>query len=413
MILVLAALACLQEKPPEEAPPFQVFYRDGLRFKSGDGAYEGYLNGHFRIQGRTIFGRPDDGTAPLRTVPDTIWMREARLETGGTLYKELAYRFQLEFASGTTNQSTGAAPSGVTTLMQDGWVEWRKSPAFNVRLGQFKVPCSAEDFDSSWIQEFVERSPMNRLVPGREAGIEVHGRLWEDRLAYFAMLSQGQGYLKDKGRGVVDADDEKEAALLLQAYPFDHLRLSLGGTIGGVDDLAASGFDLITTELSALYLDPTSGTFDGRRTRLSAGLAAWAGPVGLRAEVLYREDELDGSPEDDLETLGWFASGSVLLSGEDKNPTKRFVPAGDRGALELSARYSRVDSRNAFKAGIALPAGNSEEVSAITVGLTWWYGKNLRVTLQATHERFEDPLQFDNREEDSLTGILARIQLEF
>ena len=89
------------------------------------------------------------------------------------------------------------------------------------------------------------------------------------------------------------------------------------------------------------------------------------------------------------------------------------VPAREWGALELAARYSRIEVRNAFEAGIAARAGNSEEASAVTVGLTWWYGKFLRVTLQATHERFEDPLQFDNREEDSLTGLIARVQLEF
>jgi len=415
MITLLALLACLQDKPPEESP-LEVFYKDGLRFKTRDGVFEGYLTGYLRLHGRTVFDRPDDTDDPLRTVPDTVWMREARLETGGTLYKEWAWRFQLELDSGTYNQSTGAAPSGVTTLLQDGWVEWRKYPFLNVRLGQFKIPCSAEDYDSTRVMEFAERSPMNRLVPGREAGLEVHGRLLDDRLAYLAAVCHGQGYLKDKGRGVVDADDEKEATLLLHAYPLENVRLSLGGSIGDVDDLAASNFDLITTELSVLYLDSTAAaplTFDGLRKRADAAVSAWYGPAAIRAEVLYREDELEGSSEDDLETLGWFVTGSFLITGEDKNPFKRVAPAADWGALEIAARYARVDVRNAFDAGIAAAAGNSEEVSSITVGLTWWYGKFLRVTLQATHERFEDPLQFDNREEDSLTGLVARLQLDF
>jgi phosphate-selective porin OprO/OprP len=412
MIPLLALLACLQDKPSEETP-LDVFYKDGLRFKTRDGTFEGYLNGYLRIHGRTIFDRPDDGTAPLRTVPDTIWMREARLETGGTFNKKWAYRFQLEFDSGAYNQSTGAAPSGVTTLLQDGWVEWRADRAFNVRLGQFQIPCSAEEYDSTRAQRFAERSPMNRLVPGREMGLEVHGGLLENRLTYLAAVCHGQGYLKDKGRGTVDGDDEKEAAFLLHAFPLDNVRLSLGGSIGGVDDTPASNFDLISYGLTVLYLDSTAGTFDGLRKRGSAAVTAWSGPAGLRAEILYREDGLKDSPEDDLESLGWTVSGSLLLTGEDHDPFKRVVPGRDWGALELAVRYARVDVRNAFDAGIAAPAGNSEKVSETTVALTWWHGEHLRVTLQATHEEFEDPLRFDNREEDSLIGLVARVQLNF
>lgn len=128
-------------------------------------------------------------------------------------------------------------------------------------------------------------------------------------------------------------------------------------------------------------------------------------PAEPPLEVFYREDA--------LETLGWFVSGSVLVTGEDKHPFKRVSPARDWGALELAARYARVDARNAFRAGIAAADGNSPKASEVTVGLTWWHGKFLRVTLQATHERFEDPLRFEHREEDSLTGLVARVQLEF
>ena len=234
-LLVVLAI-CLQDRPPGETP-LDVFYEDGLRFRTRDGVFEGYLNGYLRIHGRAIFDRPDDHTPPLRTVPDSVCMREARLETGGTVEGQWAYRFQLEFDSGTYNQSTGAAPSGVTALLQDAWVEWRADRAFNVRLGQFKVPCSAEDYDSTRVQGFVERSPLNRLVPGREIGLEFHGRLLEDRIAWLAALTQGQGYLKDKGRGVADANDEKEASFLLHAYPLENVRLNLGGSIGDVDDL--------------------------------------------------------------------------------------------------------------------------------------------------------------------------------
>ena len=39
--------------------------------------------------------------------------------------------------------------------------------------------------------------------------------------------------------------------------------------------------------------------------------------------------------------------------------------------------------------------------------------REVRLLDVSSSEQFEDPLRFDNREEDSLTGLVARVQLEF
>jgi phosphate-selective porin len=86
--------------------------------------------------------------------------------------------------------------------------------------------------------------------------------------------------------------------------------------------------------------------------------------------------------------------------------------ANDWGALELGARLCRVRVPNAFEAGLA-GAGDSEGVTAYTVAATWWIGRHLRLSVDLIREVYDDPLRFDGRTDRSLTGLLARAQLEF
>lgn len=416
---MLAACLCLLAAQDPAGSGLEVTYGNGVEFRTKDGLFEGYLSGRLRLQGRAVLDRPDDDAPPLRSVPDSIFIRQARLETGGTFRKEWGYRLQFDWATGTFDPSTGETPSSGSTRLRDAWVEWKRYPEFTVRLGQFYVPGSPEDMVPSRYFEFIERSAMNRLAPGREVGLEVYGHLFDERLGYYLMVSQGQAFLNDQGRSVADFNDEKELAGLVYARPHPNVRLALGGTITNVDDFPASGaeegeFDLVTTELSVLWLDATGGVFDGRRWRLDASLLAWAGPFVLRAEVLRRRDELqDGGPEDAITATGGFVAASILLTGDEKTPDRPVATGGASGALEVGARLARVRLENVFDAGVASPAGNAERVTAVTVDAGWWVAKNLRLQVEAVHERYGDRLDFDTRREDSLTGFLARIQLEF
>jgi phosphate-selective porin len=407
MGLLLALLPCLQDPLP-----VRVRYGDRLEFSTEDGTFEGYLSGFVRVHGRTIFDRPDDRTPPLRTIPDSVFLRQARLETGGLYEGRWAYRVQVDFRTNPPGQSDGTLADSTGALLRDGWLEWRASPAFTLRVGQYFAPCTGEEMTSSRFLELADRSPLVRLMPGRELGVEAYGSLFEEALHYFVMVSNGGALVNDQGRSVSDANDEKELSGLVFVRPLAGLRLGLGGSISDQDGVDGSDFDLTTPELSVLWLNSTAGTFDGRRSRIDLSLLAYRGPVSLRGEVLWRRDDLEGSPEGELESGGWFATGSWFLTGETKTPDERVTPANDWGALELGARLCRVRVPNAFEAGLA-GAGDSEGVTAYTVAATWWIGRHLRLSVDLIREVYDDPLRFDGRTDRSLTGLLARAQLEF
>lgn len=423
MLQVLAALLLTQASPGQDVKsgefPVDAFFKDNLKFRTKDGEYDGYLGGFVRVHARTIFDRPDDDTPPRRTLPDTLFLRQARFDHGATLYRDWGYRIVFDLSTGNFDQSNGDDPSGNKVAVRDAWVEWKRFREFTLRLGQFFVPCSPEDFAGARYLEFVDRSPMNRIASGRDLGIEAYGSLFDDRLSYFIMAAHGGALLQDTGRGNADTNDEKELAGALLVRPIPEVRLGLGGTISNVDDLPVSNlltldFDLVTTGLSVLYLDSTTGTFDGRRWRADASLLAAWGPASLKAEVLLRKDELaPGLGAEAVRTRGWYVAATTYLTGEEKKPDTRVTPLHDWGALELSARVGQLRALNAFESGIAPAAGNAEAATAYSMAATWWHGRFLRVTVEGIREVFSDPLQLDAETRRALTGLLMRVQLDF
>jgi hypothetical protein len=260
--------------------------------------------------------------------------------------------------------------------------------------------------------EFAERSPLNRLAPGREQGLQVSGLLPGDVFSYYVMLSNGGGLVNEDGRSIPDANDEKELSGIVFADPLRQLRLGLGGSIGDVDRAPAADFDQTTPELSVLWFDPTAGTFDGLRRRLTATARFNHGPFLLRGEALWRDDEIDGAPEDRLEARAAYATASCLLTGEDKRPEQRVTPDRDWGALELAVRVCRVVFPNAEDAGLASP-GDARRLTTFTLAATWWLGRFFRLSVDTVHERYAGGIDVDGRREESLTGFLMRAQVDF
>jgi phosphate-selective porin len=337
----------------QDAVPLRVWHDDGLRFRAEDGSFEGYLTGFVRVHGRTIFDRPDDETAPLRTVPDSIFVRQGRFDLGGVYQRTWAFRVTADFATGTYDQDEGTGPTSTGVLLRDAWLEWRHSPAVALRAGQFFVPLSAEEVDPARWLEFAERAPGNRLAPGRALGLGAAGDLFEGILRYHAMLYQGNDLLQDQGRSRADENDEKGTSLLVYAWPLPFLRLGAGASVADVDDVPADGFDLVSTELSVLYLDSTGGTFDVLRRRAEARILFLAGPPSLTAEFLWREDD----PRDaaDLESWGDYVQGTSLQTGEQLD--YRAAGAGTltarlrrAGAMYVAARMAttRPTMKNGF-----------------------------------------------------------------
>jgi phosphate-selective porin OprO/OprP len=419
MIRLLLALAAAQEPAPapqeSKDPVLTATFKDGIRIKSSDGEFDMLVGGYLGYHYRAFAHRPEDD---VRTSPDSFFLRQARAELSGMIYRDFDYRLVLDFA-------TNAVPASGT--LQDGYVGWKYWPWLSLRLGQFKEPFGQEQTAPDRVLEFNERSDIDRLTPQRDIGAMVYGKVEEGLLSYELGVFNGQG------RAVMDATDDKEVAARLRSLPFaleddgflfKRLRVGVAGTAGTTTKATFNGLDFTSTDLNILFLDSTAGQIDGPRLRLGAELTWNCGPFGLRTEVVQRTDTVDlgARREEKLRHRGGNLALAWIVTGEDKLIETRLVPTdpfnprtGGWGAVELALRADRLAiDDDIFSLGIANPAGQSDEVTTFVAGVNWRLTRNIRVSPNLVWEKYDDVILFaDGHGRDSLYGGILRFQVEF
>jgi phosphate-selective porin OprO and OprP len=396
MSLGLTLALALAGQQADGAVPVTLSWRDGLQFKADDGNFQATLGGRVLAHYRAIFDRPD----AARTSPDTLYLRQARIDFQGKLYKEFDFRLYLDFPTG--------AAAGAGTI-QDAYLGWSRLPEFTVKIGQFKEPFSQEQATTLRATDFVERSVLDRLAPGRELGILFGGRI--------GLFEYELGAFNGGGRSLPDNNDEKDVAARVRFAPFEEFRLGLSATAGDVDRGAAGTLlDLSTTELQIQFLDATAGTVDGLRTRIGLELTVLWESFGLRAEWVRRTDRVN---EEDVDAAAWNASLTWLLTGEKKTLEARIVPKnsfdpsnGAWGAFELAVRAAGLAIDDAiFDAGVATAAGNADRVTTFTAGINWYLTRNARISPNVVLEKLSEAIT--SHDEDTFHGVLVRFQIDF
>jgi len=402
-------------KPPEE-PPITVSLKDGIHFRSSDGNLDATLGGYVGVHYRFVAHRPQDN---VRTAPDSWYFRQVRPEIAGAIYKDFDFRVQYEFATGATSAVVGS--------LQDAYIGWRRYPELSLRLGQFKEPFGQEQTTADRFLDLDERSQGDRFVPSRDLGAMVYGKIYDGILGYEA------GYFNGSGRGVVDTNKGKELAGRIRVMPFAtadenflfrYLRFGVAATTGTVQKSAINALDATSPYLQIFYLDATAGTLDGDRKRIGAEFNWNTGPFGLRAEAWRRVDGIDNGAFDNdrLTMTAWMASATWLLTGEKKplearvNPLRSFDPsAGTWGAVEAAFRADRLRFGNeVFTTGATAAAGNSNVVTAYSLGINWFLTRHIRISPNLFWEVYDDPILFSTgRTDRHFFGGILRFQLEF
>lgn len=431
--MLLALFAQEKAETPKEKPkdglPLTLTYKDGIWFKADDGSFTAVLNGRILAHYRSIFDRPDDvppSAGAARTQPDSLFLRQARIDLQGTAFRHFEYRLYLDFPTG-LQSNTGTAPSSTTGTIQDAYLGWRPSSDFGIRIGQFKEPFSQEQTTSLRATDFVERSILDRLAPGRDLGILFHGKPFGGVLEYEA------GAFNGGGRAVADNNDQKEAAGRLRVSPFRNaeegslfkgLRFGVAGTIGDLDRSptpAQTGdpLDLTSTELTVKFLDVGgAAVVDGNRSRVGLELTWLYEFLGLRAEWARRSDTLSTGSR--IPVDAYAVSLTALLTGEKKILEDRIVPTapfdldGGWGAFELAVRFAalRVDDEVLSFGASASP--NANAVRTTSVGVNWYLTRNVRISPDVVFERYNRDIGFaGGRTDRGFTGFLIRFQLDF
>ncbi len=353
-----------------EGGTLRPYWKDGLRLDSNDGMFKLKIGG--RIQHDFAYFA-EDGDVERRLgedFDDGTEFRRARLYFSGTVYEDIDFKVQFDFAGGDAD-------------FKDVYLALRNVPyVSNVRIGQFKEPFSLEELTSSNYITFMERSLVNTFAPSRNTGVMFYDTLLDERMTWAAGVfrqtdSFGDGtggrdynatarltalaWYEDDGRKLFHLG----AALTHQNYEDDVIRFRarpeahLAPRLADTGEFPAEFGDFIGTEAAIVY-----------------------GPFSLQGEYVHAfiagHDRFVGDPN------FWAASvqASYFLTGEHRpyetstgafarvRPLRNFSRDGGPGAWELAARYSYLTLNDGLVKG--------GRIRDLTLGLNWYLNPSVR-----------------------------------
>ena len=363
----------------------------GFSFTSADGNFSISLKGILQFDSRTFF---KDGGIQGN---DGFLLRRARPIIAGTVLRDFDFLFVPDFGG-----TSGSA-------IQDAYLNYRFQPELQFQFGKFKSPVGLELLQSDPDTYFNERALPTDLVPNRDIGAELHGDLFDGSASYAAGVFNGQGDARNSSNA--DFEDDKEFAGRLFLRPLMKSNLSAlqgfgfgaGGSYG--DSSTANALPATTGGTTPGYVTDGQQQFfsyrntvvaSGRHWRVSPQGAYYYGSFGLLGEYVIAAQQVQTNTLNTaaLKNTAWQITGSWVLTGEDASyksvvPAHPFDPsAGHWGAVQLVARYARLDiDRDAFPS-FADPTASARSASAWSVGLNWYLNRNVLVKTSFSRTTF-------------------------
>lgn len=376
---------------------FRVYWKKSLRLETGDGQAKLKLGG--QIHNDWYWYGQDHRFRDIVDLEDGTELRRARVYISGTLYENLRFKAQYDFAGGDAD-------------FKSVWIELTKVPGVqNIRVGQFKEPFSLEERVADNDMTFMERALPNAFAPSRNTGAMIHG-------AYLGetgdeRLTTALGLFRTTDSYGNDATDGGYAGTArITGLPwYDDggrrlLHLGLGYTHRNVGDTLrirqrpeSHGADRLV-DTGTMNVDDMDGAV------LEAALVY--GPFSLQGEYFF--NRVNTVDRGDRDFDGFYVQASYALTGEHrpyKNsegefgrivPKHNFRVHGDTrgwGAWEIALRYSAIDLDDGHtRFGDRLRELSREirggEERNLTVGLNWYLNPNSRVMLNYIRAHIEN-----------------------
>jgi phosphate-selective porin OprO/OprP len=381
-----AAAPSVAAPPPERPGRLEVFWTDGIRMESADGAFKLRLGG--RLQNDWGVVSPD---SDLReALPDdagkgsgTDW-RRVRLQLGGTIYERIGTKIELDFAGGNAN-------------LRDAYIELVKLPWVGTfRVGHFKEPISLEEMTSDSFTTFVERSLMDAFAPSRNTGFLLTNAPLEQRMTWSLGAfretnnATGDGFGEDALYNVTG----RVTGLPWYEDGGKHLlHVGIAASQKFLNDTSIAFASVPEVELANPDYVDTGDVPANTAQLLNPELTLVWGPFSFQSE--YTHAWVQGSADQpNADFYGLYAQASWFVTGESRpystsigafervTPERNFDLHGGPGAWELALRYSRIDLDDGDVQGGVLNDG--------TVGMNWYLNPNVKTSVNYVFGKLED-----------------------
>lgn len=354
---------------------------DGLTLR--EGPVELNLGGRLHLDATTysVDGQSDS---------NANW-RRARVEVSGKIGDLVRVRVDREFAG--------------TDGWRNLWASIRPVDGIEIKGGNFTVPFSLEELQSSNATTFVERSLVSTLTPGFGLGgaVRVARNNWTVSAGYFDdALDDADGRSKVRGNGVVAratfAPIKSKKKFLHLGAAYEHRSFNTAETVRFSSGL---GSNLAPALIQTRAINAPSKLEN-------IGLEMAYARKSLQLQGQFVATRLSRDLASTLKYGAWYAQASWMLTGENYGYSQsNGAPSGPtlsrkHGAVELAARYSGLDLDDA-----SLDRGKA---TALSLGATWYLNRNVRVMANYVRSERSDSLITADSKAD--LGV-ARFQLAF
>lgn len=355
----------------QEKKDLNVYWDNALKAESADGNFKIKMGG--RIQYDMVFINQDDSLNSNFDASNGVEFRRARLYTSGTVYRNIKFKFQMDFAGG-------------VAVIKDAYLQLTKIPLVgNIRAGNFKEPFGLTMITSSNNITEMERSLANAFDNDRDLGFMLFNQHFDKRLSWFA------GYFYPTDNSGKYLGNQYHLVFRLTGLPLYEIDngykvLHLGAAFAHqFHDNTEISFKLRPeSHLAPKYLNlnidnaASVNDFNGEFLLIFNTLSF---------ESEYTVSNITPSSISTLEnssyrfqayygTLSWFVTGEHKNYVRSKTTFDRLSPKKNLGqdgfgAIELSLRYSHVTLDDADLQGGVM--------SDITGGINWYLNPATRV----------------------------------
>ncbi len=388
-----------QETPTN---PFSFKWDNGFKLESQDKQFSLKFGGRIMVD-HAYFSQNDEldsNFGPLISKSGTEF-RRARLFMSGTVYSNVEFKFQLDFASG-------------DVAFKDVYIGITNIPAVGtIRIGHIKEPFRLDALTSSKYTTFMERSFLMDFSQERNNGILVFNDFFGKRLsaqagAFRMASSNGNDILADDGyvltgriTGLAIQNTEKRQLL----------HLGLGYSYRKPESKTYSVSSRPEAHLGPNYIN-TETIENAENINLANFEAALvSGPFSLQAEYLTATvNNNTDATFNKYNFESYYGQLSYFITGESKNykssyegfdrvkPKKNFGGKDKgAGALEVALRYSNSDLNNNDVLG--------GQQADITLGLNWYLNPVTRIMINHVWANIED--------KGTASILQGRLQIDF
>jgi phosphate-selective porin OprO/OprP len=402
-----------EKEAVEKAGDWDFYWKNGFNLNSKEKKFKLQFGGRIQADGAYIGADQeiDDAFQAAGLPNETGWgteFRRARLFFNGTVYEDLFFRLQYDFASN--------APAKVN----DAYIRVQNIPYIgSAWIGHYKEPWGLEELTSSKYLTFMERSPAHdAFTPSRNMGIEFFNNAFNQRLYW------GIGGFQESDDFGISFNDYSDWNLTTRVAgrpwlqgkdKFLHLALSYSHQFRNEDETTRRYRARPSAHLSPNFLVDTGDIAVDDVDLFTPEIALVYGPFSFQGE--YYWNQVRSTTASDPAYTGWYAHVSYFVTKGDHrhykgwafarvSPKRNFsIKGGGIGAVELALRYSYLNLNHE-----ALQGGIENDWS---FGVNWYLTPNTRFQFNYVRANVEDRTNVVIIPDNDVNILQSRFQIDF